>query len=391
MAVDAHANFAYGTVLTAPSPATSGTSLVLQSGQGTLFPTAPFNIVIWPAGVAPLASNAEIARCTAKSTDTLTITRAQEGTSARAVVVGDQVAAAITKKTLTDIEASLGTAGPKIPQGRLTLTSGQPGTTADVSAVTDLFYTPFNGNRINLYTASVWTELVFTEYTLALGTVTSGLPYDIFAYNNSGVLALEKVAWASGTTRSTGLTYQDGLPTKSGDATRLYLGTIVPTSTTQMESSKTKRFVWNRFNQIQMPLLKQLSTATYAYTLTTVREAEGGTANRVECVIGEQISTLELVAHHHVSNSAGGGLVLGTAIGEDSTTTPVAEGIGNIGASLTATMHLNNFVFLHKIPVIGKHFYSLLEWSTATGVTTWYGAAVGGTGHPSGLTGLVMG
>ena len=104
---DAHLNFAYGTVATAPSPATSGTSLVLTSGHGARFPTPPFNAVIWVAGASALSSNAEVVRVTAKSTDTLTITRAQEGSSARTVVVGDQIAAAITSKTLTDVETAL--------------------------------------------------------------------------------------------------------------------------------------------------------------------------------------------------------------------------------------------------------------------------------------------
>jgi hypothetical protein len=36
--------------------------------------------------------------------DTLTITRAQESTSARTVIVGDQIAATVTAKTLTDVE-----------------------------------------------------------------------------------------------------------------------------------------------------------------------------------------------------------------------------------------------------------------------------------------------
>jgi hypothetical protein len=101
---DAHANFAYSTVATAPSPATSGTSLVVASGQGALFPTPPFNATVWPTGAQPLSTNAEIVRVTNISTDTLTITRTQEGTSARTIVVGDQIAASITAKTFTDIE-----------------------------------------------------------------------------------------------------------------------------------------------------------------------------------------------------------------------------------------------------------------------------------------------
>ena len=101
---DAHANFAYSTVLTAPSPASSGTSLTLQSGDGANCPAVPFNAVVWGTGARALVSNAEIVRVTAISGDVLTITRAQESTSARSIVVGDQFAAAVTAKTLTDAE-----------------------------------------------------------------------------------------------------------------------------------------------------------------------------------------------------------------------------------------------------------------------------------------------
>ncbi len=118
--MDAHANLAISTVATAPSPATSGTSLVVAAGEGALFPAAPFNITIWPTGAAPTHANAEIVRCTAVSTDTLTITRAQEGTSARTVVVGDQIANTPTVKVFTDIESAI----PKIylnkPAGNIT-------------------------------------------------------------------------------------------------------------------------------------------------------------------------------------------------------------------------------------------------------------------------------
>ncbi len=104
---DSHLNFAYGTVATAPSPATSGTSLVLATGQGALFPAAPFNAVIWPTGVSALSTNAEVVRVTAKSTDTLTIVRAQESSTARSVIATDQIAAAITAKTITDLENAI--------------------------------------------------------------------------------------------------------------------------------------------------------------------------------------------------------------------------------------------------------------------------------------------
>ena len=105
---DAHANFAYSAVATAPSPATTGTSMVLTAGTGARFPAVPYNLVVWPDGAIPTPSNSEIVRVTARSTDTLTISRTQEGTSARSVVVGDQVALAFTaSKALADIESAL--------------------------------------------------------------------------------------------------------------------------------------------------------------------------------------------------------------------------------------------------------------------------------------------
>ena len=111
MSFDPVKNFAYGTVLTAPSPATTGTSLVLNSGEGARFPDpateGAYNITVWEDAVIPLSSNSEIVRVTAKSTDTLTITRTQESTSARTIVVGDQVALTLTKKKEDDVIAAI--------------------------------------------------------------------------------------------------------------------------------------------------------------------------------------------------------------------------------------------------------------------------------------------
>jgi hypothetical protein len=101
---DNHKDLAYSTVATAPSPATSGVTLILQTGDGANFPAAPFPYTAWPTGVQPTVSNAEIGRCTSKSGDTLTITR---GSPARSIVVGDQIMAGLVAKSLTDIEAAI--------------------------------------------------------------------------------------------------------------------------------------------------------------------------------------------------------------------------------------------------------------------------------------------
>lgn len=93
-------NFAYSRIATAPSPATSGTSLVITTGEGVLFPaTFPFNCVIYPVGEMPLLTNSEIVKVTGITGDTFTIVRQQEETSARTVVIGDRIAATISAYT----------------------------------------------------------------------------------------------------------------------------------------------------------------------------------------------------------------------------------------------------------------------------------------------------
>jgi len=81
-------DYATSTVLTAPSPADSGTSLVVQSGHGARFPAAPFYVTAHPSTELPTLDNSEKLLVTAKSTDTLTITRAQGDTTAKTIEVG---------------------------------------------------------------------------------------------------------------------------------------------------------------------------------------------------------------------------------------------------------------------------------------------------------------
>lgn len=113
MAFDAHTNFAMSTVAVAPSPATSGLSLTVASGDGALYGSGSGDFTVCPAGTEPLKTNAEIVRGSF-SGDVLTITtRGAEGSTVRAIQVGDQIFAGVTAKTLTDIETAVNNAVPK--------------------------------------------------------------------------------------------------------------------------------------------------------------------------------------------------------------------------------------------------------------------------------------
>lgn len=98
---DTHSTLAYSIVATGPG--TSGLSLAVTPGDGAKF-AFPQNATVWPINTLPTKSNAEIVRITGISGDTLTIVRAQEGTTAQNITAGFQIANGVTSKTLTDIE-----------------------------------------------------------------------------------------------------------------------------------------------------------------------------------------------------------------------------------------------------------------------------------------------
>lgn len=83
-------DYAAGTVLTAPSPATSGTSITLQSGEGAFMPPVPFYATVVPVGYLTNPASAEKVYVTARpgNADTFTIVRAQTPTTAKTIATG---------------------------------------------------------------------------------------------------------------------------------------------------------------------------------------------------------------------------------------------------------------------------------------------------------------
>lgn len=96
------ANFATGTVSTAPSPANSGTSLILQSGEGSHFPAVPFYVTAAPDGFRATFSNAEVLKVTNVVGDTFTIVRAQKGTFAKNIDATWRISQAIYAEDFSD-------------------------------------------------------------------------------------------------------------------------------------------------------------------------------------------------------------------------------------------------------------------------------------------------
>lgn len=105
--MDAFKNFAKATVSTGYDAA--ATSIDLTAGHGARFASVPFNAVWWNSTDYPDPSddpNVEVVRVTAIASDTLTITRAQEGTSAttkNAAGKTYKLLAGLTAKTVNEL------------------------------------------------------------------------------------------------------------------------------------------------------------------------------------------------------------------------------------------------------------------------------------------------
>lgn len=70
---------------------------------------------------------------------------------------------------------------PGINNFRLTGASGTPVTTSDVSNITTLYWTPFNGSCVSLYDGTRWKPFQLPEIGILLGTLTSSIGHDVFA------------------------------------------------------------------------------------------------------------------------------------------------------------------------------------------------------------------
>lgn len=263
--------------------------------------------------------------------------------------------------------------GYSFTSGRLTLTSATPVTTADVTAATTIYFTPYKGNTISLYDgSSKWDVLTFAELSFSVPATTNQM-YDVFAYNNAGVVALEILAWTNDTTRATALVLQNGTYVKSGATTRKYIGSFRTTGVSgQTESSVAKRYLWNYYNRTRVTLIA-IQPNTWTYTSATYRQANNNTANQLDLVCGVSEDVIDINIYATSANTSAN-VIRQIALGIDSTTSPTAS---VISLNPTSTSSIN---FLYTLgvkysgfPSVGRHFYAWLEASTATGTTTWYG------------------
>jgi len=253
-----------------------------------------------------------------------------------------------------------------------------PSTTSNgLTAGTSYFY------RANGVTGTIHTTLA--------GAIANTGKVDLtgsFAAITFAAVSLEKLVWTNDTTRATGLTTQNGTYVKSGDTTRLFIGTCRSVATTQFRDSFQNRFIWNNYNRVLRPLMFQPATSSWTQSTSVWRPANNDTGSSFSYVAGleEQPLFVQVVGYINCAGSGNAGGASG--IGIDSSSTLHANcinGISYSGTGNTSAVNQCTKASLVAYPGIGYHIAYMLEYRNS-GTPTWLGS---GTAYQSGMHGFV--
>lgn len=321
------------------------------------------------------------------------------------------------------------------PCGRLTLTTATPETTADVTAATILYYTPYKGDIISLYDGSNWVPASFVEVSIPLTTTQSGtthtnttidgltdtsqlcagmqvtgtnvaantvinsissstaivvnnattgsatntmtfkLPpskvHDVWGYLSAGTVKLEFLAWTSDTARATALTTQNGVDVKTGDATRRLLGTIRTTTT----AGQTEDSIARRFvsNRYKdVARAMQVNDATATWVYSTA------TWRQANANTGNQLDYVCCVARPIQAVVVGqvtSGTTVNSAVGIGVDAIPAASAaVISLSPSVPSSgLSVNMWAYYAGTPGVGRHFITWIEIGSGGGTQTWLG------------------
>lgn len=293
------------------------------------------------------------------------------------------------------------------PGGRLTLTSGTPVTTSDVTGATTVYYTPCKGDRIPLYDGTNWSVYTFTETSQLLSDATkspaaaaANTNYDMFAWMDSSTFRVTRgPAWSTNIAPGTGAgtteveifngRYVNKYAITNGPAARrgLYVGSIRTDGSTQASDTALKRYVANQYNDERRTLKLLLSGALHSYTTGGVRQWGGVATNQVDVLVARKGTAIVASASATVATTGASGS-FGIGIGWSDTATMVSNGgNGNTGAAATLSL---NCSYAEELPT-GRWFFPLLEYGTAQ--TTQWLETVGlsGFGANTGIVGSING
>ena len=174
----------------ASSISSTATSLTVASGTGSLFPSPTGTQYFYCTLQATTGSTIEIIKVTARSSDTFTIIRGQDGTGGSSFTAGDKVELRIVAATMNDL--------PKLDEAnQFTATNNYFGGSSSTTSMS-VGYGSFN-----FYNSTVGSNANTAIYFAASGTGLGAQGYS-FAYNNAGSSITAYNFYGDGTAQKTG-------------------------------------------------------------------------------------------------------------------------------------------------------------------------------------------
>src|SRR3990167_7499962 len=237
--------------------------------------------------------------------------------------------------------------------GRLTLTTALPVTTADVTAATTVYFTPYKGNVIQLFDGSIWLPFIFSELSQATTDATKSPAavgvssnYDVFVWDDAGTLrATRGPAWTSDTARGTGAgttelevlegRYVNKIAITNGPGAQrgLYVGTIRSDASSQINDSITLRMVWNMYNRVLRSMRVKDLADSWTYSTAAYQQANASTTNQLDMVRGLEEDTVSAHVSAAVSTSTASARAVYAGIGLDSTTALATDCVNSLQRS----------------------------------------------------------
>jgi hypothetical protein len=288
--------------------------------------------------------------------------------------------------------------------GRLTLTSNTPVLTANTTAQTVIFWTPYlhdhltlpdvNGNWTAVHAAqgSVTTG-VATGLAISLDTTNflSGKLYDIFGCISGGVPRLGYgPAWTNNTTRSAAISRAEGVWTNTASITLRFdsthtvavnagnavlLGTAIGTANGQTGMSfiptaaagGTANILGlaNVYNTVPVIAVNQDNTASYTYGTVTWRVVNGNSNNSISYI--DSLGAITVRAGFNTNQtSSTTGMSFGINRNSTSATPPYGTAQGNGAISLSTAP----FTFGMFLPLLGYNTIYAMEISGSVTAST---------------------
>lgn len=286
--------------------------------------------------------------------------------------------------------------------GRLTLVTGTPVLSADVTAITSVFFALYNGNQTLIYNGTAFVGTVHGELTQTLADNTkspaaaaANSVYDMFVWDDAGTVRCTRgPVWTNATTRAMALARVNGILTNGAAITNgpainrgTYVGTIATDATSDLNmmfapaaaagGAANRLDVWNMYNQQEFSSVNLDSTASWNYSTTTWRAKNNNANNGIIFVQGQPQIVKSLASMCTSSTNAQG---LCVAWGLDSVAAPFGNSAINVIPSHVANKFASADYAMNPLIAEGRHVLTPLEISANTGTTTWQNnVAIAGT------------